>query len=771
MSDNLSTNLVLNFSPVHFNEAEVQVGILEYQGREQLRELRSKHNTTHIFHRDGGTRILCVPVVPDAPEISDSSATIQLANDLYLTAALIRNALLNHFHSLKQQILTYNPIKFIAEGPKNNLLAASVTMGMQCPMWLSLRLLYEMNVRVFKLDYMNPFIGLALDVRTTRLITRPCDELVGESFPLTGLYVGRAISREDVRMAPRLELLGRVQKVSQGQLLLSDERPGITSIEASEVVLEPRYRAFDLCLTHVFREQAPQVKRALDIHLTEVRSGPGRLKRLQAVIEHLVKLRLEMAPGVSFTFHPFIAQESGGTFPPVQYAPKTIYVFDPTGYYTDTWHDRGLNNYGPYTSQSFTPSRPRICVICEKTRKGQVEQFLHKFFNGIRPPDIDNPPFAKGFTRKYALEECSTEFFLAETNTADAYRKAARHAIEWQTQHNVKWDLALVQVDERLQDLYGADSPYLITKSTFLMHQIPVQEFKSKTVDTPDKQLGFVLNNMALATYAKLSGIPWLIKANPTIAHELVIGLGSASIGKGRLGGRKRVVGITTVFTGDGNYWLSSLSRAVPIADYQDTLLDSLRTTINKVRRSMNWQPREHIRLIFHAFKPLKNAEADAVKTLMAELGNYDVDYAFIHVIQDHPYVLFDKYQRGIRDYVSKTPKGVYAPVRGIFLRLSNQEVLLSLTGAKEVKRSQDGIPHPILLRLHRGSTFQDTTYLARQVFAFSCHSWRSFFPAPIPVTILYSKLVAKMLGQLETIPGWNPDMMLGRIGETRWFL
>ncbi len=106
-----------------------------------------------------------------------------------------------------------------------------------------------------------------------------------------------------------------------------------------------------------------------------------------------------------------------------------------------------------------------------------------------------------------------------------------------------------------------------------------------------------------------------------------------------------------------------------------------------------------------------------------------------------------------------------------MFLRLSNHEVLISLTGAKEVKRSQDGIPHPILLRLHRGSTFHDTTYLARQVFAFSCHSWRTFFPASIPVTILYSKLIAKMLGQLEALPGWNPDMMLGRIGETRWFL
>jgi hypothetical protein len=771
MSDDVSTNLVLNFSPVHFDDVEVRVGIVEYQGREHLRTLRSRHNATHVFYREEGTHILCVPIVPDAPEIGNCSTTIRLADNLYLSAALVRNALINYFHTLGQQILTYNPIKFIAVGSSNNLLSASVPKGVPCPPELSVRLLYEMNVRVFKLDHQKPFIGLALDIRTARLIKYPCDKLIDEGLSLNGLYVGRFVPRDDDRMASRFELLGRVQNTHQKQLFLSDERPGFASIHASEVVLEPRYRAFDLCLTHAFRERATQVKRALDSHLAKLRGGPGRFDKLQAAIEHLTHRQLEMALGVAFALQPFLSEESGELFPAIQSAPKPTYVFDPAGNYTDTWHDRGLNEYGPYTAQSFTPSRPRICVVCEGTRKGQVEQFLHKFFHGVRPPNVDRPPFAKGFTRKYALEECSTEFFPVDNTTAEAYRKAALRAIEWQTQHNFKWDLALIQVDEHTQDLYGVDSPYLITKSNFLMHQIPVQEFKTKTIETPDKQLGYVLNSMALATYAKLGGIPWLIKAHPTIAHELVIGLGSAFVGRGRLGGRKQVVGITTVFTGDGNYWLSNLSRAVPIADYQDTLLESLRDTINRVQRSMNWQSGEHIRLIFHAFKPLKNAEADAVKALMAELGNYDVDYAFVHVIQDHPYLLLDKDQRGVWDYEARTSKGVYVPLRGLFLRLSNHEVLLSLTGAKEVKRSQDGLPHPIFLRLHRSSTFQDTTYLARQIFAFSCHSWRSILPTPMPVTILYSKLVAKMLGQLETLPGWNSDILVGRIGETRWFL
>jgi argonaute-like protein implicated in RNA metabolism and viral defense len=310
-----------------------------------------------------------------------------------------------------------------------------------------------------------------------------------------------------------------------------------------------------------------------------------------------------------------------------------------------------------------------------------------------------------------------------------------------------------------------------VTKKTFLTHQIPVQEFEIETTALPDRQLGYVLNNMALATYAKLGGIPWLIKSDPTIAHELVIGLGSANVGQGRLGERERVVGITTVFSGDGNYWLSNLTRSVPFSEYQKALLDSLGTTIAKVRQSMNWQPKDHVRLVFHAFKPFKNTEAQAVKDLMAELGDYDVDYAFLHVVEHHPYLLFDRLQKGIIDYETQARKGAFAPARGGYLRLSEHEVLLILTGPNDVKRPEDGLPRPVLLHLHRESSFKDTTYLARQAYSFACHSWRSFFPAPFPVTILYSELIAKLLGQLSTIPRWDPDVMLGRLGRSRWFL
>jgi argonaute-like protein implicated in RNA metabolism and viral defense len=288
----------------------------------------------------------------------------------------------------------------------------------------------------------------------------------------------------------------------------------------------------------------------------------------------------------------------------------------------------------------------------------------------------------------------------------------------------------------------------------------------------PDAQLVYILNNIALASYAKLGGIPWLLQANRAIAHELIFGLGSASVGESRLGNRERIVGITTVFTGDGNYLLECRSKAATIKDYSQILLESLRTTIDNVQQMMNWQPRDPVRLVFHAFKPFRNEQIEAVRSLVGELGQYEVQYAFLHIVENHPYSVFDKANiDGVWDAQSKGKKGRLAPPRGIWLKISERESLLALTGAQEVKHIKDGLPRPVLLRLDSQSSFKDMKYLTRQVFHFASHSWRSFFPSPMPITILYSDLIANLIGNLCRLSKWDSQAMLGPIGRTRWFL
>lgn len=766
------TQFVLNVSPVAFDDAEIAVGVLPYIDREQLHELRQSNWSTHVFQRCG-TEIIAVPCVVDAPQIGNEARSIRLFENLSIAAALIRNALTNYLYKLPRRIVAYSPLTFLAN---ENLLANAVPDDLACPEWLSISPAFEADIRVFRFDRRPAFVGIGLNVFTKRQIQLTCDRLIEDGFALVGHYVKKKLVRLDPRVEAGAMLVGRVTSIDGDTLHLSDHRQGEESISATASYLEAA--SFDAVLQHNFKDAADQIKLKLDEEARDFRHGPSRLKRLRDTIAHFNRLSLEMLPGVQVKLESFLEEGSGNTFPAVEKAPPVVYVFDATGKKTDTWHDRGMDAHGPYSTPTFTPMEPRICVVCQRRHRGVVEQFVRKFLDGIAI-QASNPhrprkrqPFTKGFIRKYALRNASVEVFETDGDSSAAYRSAVQRVIETQTERGVPFDLALVEIEERFHQLTRANNPYLVSKAEFMAHQIAVQEFEFETTATPDNRLQYVLNNMALACYAKLGGTPWLVKANLPIAHELVIGLGSAQIGDGRLGQSERIVGITTVFTGEGNYCVSTVSKAVSYDNYEAELLDSLKATIQRLSVSRNWQPKDHVRLVFHSFKPFKHSEEDAVKQLVSGLGDYNVDFAFIHVVEDHPLLLFDENQQGVPAYDGSSGiKGRLAPARGQYLRISGHESLITLTGPTDLKRAADGMPCPVLLRLGRGSTFTDMTYLTRQANTFACHSWRSYFPSPLPVTVMYSELIARILGNLGTVPYWNPSTMLGSIRETCGFL
>ncbi|GAB4019142.1 Piwi domain-containing protein [Spirosoma koreense] len=591
---------------------------------------------------------------------------------------------------------------------------------------------------------------------------------------MTGFYVGRANSSRNPDVKPRFATVGKVIGIEDGDLLqLDDLRPGEdTPLQASKLFLEPREDVLTHCIKHLYGTQSTHILTELEKRAAAFHTGPEKLNRLASALKSFQKLSLELVGGIPFKIGSFLTEKVDEiNLPIIGMAEKPTFVYAFGGQKVSQLNDIGLQKYGPYSREGFSPSKPRICVICQASKKGQVEQVLRKFLDGIPPVEYAQGKSFEytGLKAKYYLTGCHIEFFTTIDDSVESYNRATSDAIKAQGLTNQDpWNLALVQIDRTFRDRSDNNNPYLTTKARLIGQQIPVQEFTLEALALPDKKVVWTLNNMSLATYAKLNGVPWLLKADRPIAHEVVFGIGSATIKEGRFGGGERMIGVTTVFTGDGNYFVSNVSSAVPEEEYFATLLDSLRTTMASVKHDLNWQPRDTVRLIFHAFKEFKKAEAEAVKKVMSELGDYQVEFAFVHVAQDHPYLLFDTNKKnGVGFY----NKGRLAPDRGQYVQLTKRIMLVSLTGGTELKQATDGLPTPVQLVLHRDSTFKDLTYLAKQVVNFAAHSWRSFQPAPMPVTVFYSQLVAQMLGQLSGVPYWTSDAILNRIGTTRWFL
>ena len=326
---------------------------------------------------------------------------------------------------------------------------------------------------------------------------------------------------------------------------------------------------------------------------------------------------------------------------------------------------------------------------------------------------------------------------------------------------DIDWKIALVQIPASSHDVLGDENPYLVTKAKFLSRNIPVQEFTDESLTKPSHQRPYVLGGLSLQIFAKLGGLPWLLETSGAPCHEIVLGIGSAQIGTGRFGDRERVVGLTTAFSGDGTYWLTEASRTVPYNEHESAIGESVVAAVARIRKRMAWRSGDPVRLVFHSFKQFRGAHVSRIRELVEDLkrDGYDVRCAFVHIAEDHPIEVFD----------TAHPKRV-AP-RGLAVHLDDREILLSMLGPGDLRRDYVGFPGPLLLKLHRDSDFRDLDYLARQVLAFSAHSWRNFGPTSLPVTIQYSELIAGLLGRLGNLSKWDPDILRGEVGQARWFL
>lgn len=236
-------NLILNFAPIHFDDAELSVGIIPYEDKDQLRILRQAHSDTHFFHRDG-SHVLSVAIATDVLPIGDQFTQIRLADKLYLTNALVRNALINFLYSLERRIIKYDPIEFVADSQKDNLLTKICPSDLQVPNWLSICLRYIAAIRIDSFDHQPMALGLVLNVCTKRWIELPCDLLIEKGISLIGLYVSELVQQSDPRMAPYLRLLGQVQSVEGEHLRLTDVRENVETVLASDVFFGTTRRSF-----------------------------------------------------------------------------------------------------------------------------------------------------------------------------------------------------------------------------------------------------------------------------------------------------------------------------------------------------------------------------------------------------------------------------------------------------------------------------------------------------------------------------------------------
>jgi len=730
-------SIILNAFPLRIPTVEIKACQIAYD-KETLDGLRVNHSATHAFRRQDDS-ILIFSSDGTFP-MSGKFQTIALKNNFRIFYFLIKDGLNRHLAKLKRNPSGFNPIELVSTRPRDNLL--STILGDDYPFKVCAK--YSIDTRTVK-D--NPC--LVIDCTTRRVIKDNCAFFLDAGFNLVNRYVATEQGNG------YRKLLGTVSGCEGKMLFVTKPDGNFVKVEAKSVYLEANLKNFDDYILHTHGAQKDTIVERIRQSVSIFNRGENKKARIDAFKKHIQSNTIALINGTRIEI-----EDASDIQRHCEQMQKPVFIFNDN--VEANWAEKGLTQSGPYTKRTFDRNNPSVCVICAQHEKGRVEQFVRKFLKGIS----NSRYFSSGLEGKFALGTSRVEIFTTATDNIDAYKHAIEDAIrKKEEEDDGKWDLALVQVRQSFKNLKVTENPYYMGKSLFFRHKIPVQDFTIELLEQYDNYLGYSLNNTALACYAKMGGIPWLLKSSPTLSHELVIGIGSANIGPLRGANNQRIMGITTVFSGDGNYIVSNTSKAVAPEAYCDALTSVLDETIDKIQRRMNWQKGDTIRLIFHAqIKKFNREEIEAVRTVINKYREYQIEYAFLKISEDHGIHMFDS-------TTANEKKGKLAPSRGKAFRLSEHEMLVYLIGQGQLRQDTDGHPRGVILNVHKDSTFKDIKYLSTQLYNFASHSWRSYFPNPMPVTISYSDLIARNLSWLNQIPDWNDTVMIGKIGQSQWFL
>ena len=727
--------ITLNAYPLEVQGKRIKACVIPYD-QEQFDELAAKQNDSFLFRRYND-KILIFSSTGKYPFTGDEKS-FDLTENIGLFCFLVKHGVKKHLSSMGRRPRGFYPIELLSSKTKDDLLLPII--GESYPFKIVVN--YKLDSRIIQ-----DVPCLVIDASTRRLVTETCQYFLAKDFDLHDRYVG--VEQDNGRR----KLLGCVNEVTDGQIEVLGLDGSNHEIHSSDVYLEASIRNFDDYLKHTHGSSKNSIVERIRLTISKFNGGENKNNRINLLKKYFQSNGIDLIDGTRVEL-----KEARNIQGMCGQLDRPVFVFNDNG--EAKWAEQGLTQHGPYTKRTFDRNNPSVCVICSKHDKGVIEQFVRKLLKGIPSSKY----FHAGLEGKFNIGTSRIEVFVTDSDDVDGYKAAITRALKQKVEEGERWDLALVQVRQSYKKLQVVDNPYYWGKNLFFLHQVPVQDFTIELIEQTDSQLGYSLNNMALACYAKMGGVPWLLKSSPTLSHELVIGIGSANIGAQR-GNNQRIMGITTVFSGDGSYIVSNTSKVVPPDAYCDALSTVLDETIEKISRRMNWQKGDTIRLVFHAsVKKFNKDEIQAVQVVIEKYRNYQVEYAFLKISENHGLHMFDT-------ATANENKGRLAPSRGKFLNLSKYETLLYLIGQREVRQASDGHPRGLILNIHRDSTFKDIKYLTTQLYNFSSHSWRSYFPNPMPVTISYSDLIARNLGWLNQLPGWNDSIMIGKIGQSQWFL
>lgn len=402
---------------------------------------------------------------------------------------------------------------------------------------------------------------------------------------------------------------------------------------------------------------------------------------------------------------------------------------------------QGLKKFGPYDNSAVQLQRGSVLFVFPDS----LIELARTLWKRVVTGSTRYPGFHKMFGVPWGREH--TQDVEVQCAGAPLLEAGAtyRSAIEQWAQQGNRADLAVVVVPESSRREIG--TPYYEAKAALADLGVPSQMVTAEMLES-EERLEWAAADIALASFAKLGGIPWVVDA-PRSECDVIVGVGRSDVPTE--GEYQSLFGYAVTFVSNGMY--RSTWASPPAAD-RDTYRDRLTTTITSaLKNDLDEEPR---RIVVHLASKTGRDELTAAQNAVQALG-LGVDVALLRVDDSSAWDMAD------------TATDDYGPPKGTVAFLSSYRCLLQ---CEQV--SDRGAPRgPLLIELHKQSSVPNSAMedLVRQVFRLTQANWRGFKSRPKPATLVYGEQLASLVGHMSKVESWNGDRMNVDLARRPWFL
>lgn len=467
---------------------------------------------------------------------------------------------------------------------------------------------------------------------------------------------------------------------------------------------------------------------------------------------------------------------NGSKLPPFVLLDEPYLTFDSLEANAKSIHPlKGLIEHGPFTSHIFSRYTPkiRVAIVGPTSGYNRIVKLMKELQNSHAASDrkeyLPNfPGFEKVFGIAFGSSQSSfhikwsdalgtsDEFPTQQSVLKDRMLKAIKQLALAKEHFDVavfhlpdQWDSA-----SRSEDFNAHDH----LKSLGAIYQIPTQVINDRAFDFGYK--ASIAWRLSIAMYVKAGGIPWKLDAIPGVPEGTAY-VGLAYALRGNPENAHYVTCCSQVFDMDGGGMeFVAYEARDPVTDLVEARKnpylsrDDMRAVLARSlqlyqKRNGGKLPK---RMVIHKTTAFKDDEINGAHDALA--GIPEVECIEISSTSWRGVWLVET---GIKERPAKPAK--YPIPRGTMMPLSENSALMWIAGnAPDVSSTSDyyqgkkGIPRPLLLTRRSGSGPLDI--IAAEALALSKMDWNNdALYDPVPVTITYSKSLARTIASVQELP------------------